>query len=248
MEFGLEAWYLRALLIFSKAYHYNQAQNRSQTIPLLIQLSPLISTMKKLSGFTFVEVAIVLIIIGLLLGAVLKGQELITNAKIKNLEGNFQSIAQAISIYQERYHALPGDDGNATRFDSSIKKGNLSNNGKIDHLFDSTTEDDESRLVWLHLRHANLVARTLSQDMQKQPFNVFNGIIGVSSDSKTNGAQGNSIPLFIGFTKIPGNVAVALESRSDDLQVNTGRIRSNRNNYLDDNRTSKEEHNLYFAL
>ena len=37
------------------------------------------------SGFTLVEIAIVLVIIGLLLGGVLKGQELITQAKIKNV-------------------------------------------------------------------------------------------------------------------------------------------------------------------
>ena len=206
--------------------------------------------MKKSSGFTFVEIAIVLIIIGLLLGAVLKGQELITNAKIKNLEGNFQSITQAISIYQERYHALPGDDNGAKRFDSSIENSNSNNDGKIEGPFNSTIPNDESRLVWLHLRYANLVARNLSQDMQEQPMNVFNGIIGVSSDSNSlkNGAKGDKIPLFIGFTKIPGNVAVALESRSDDLEADRGRIRSNINNYLGDNSTQKVEHNLYFAL
>ena len=39
----------------------------------------------KQSGFTLVEIAIVLVIIGLLLGGVLKGQELINSAKVKNL-------------------------------------------------------------------------------------------------------------------------------------------------------------------
>jgi len=204
--------------------------------------------MKKAHGFTFVEIAIVLIIIGLLLGSVLKGQELITNAKIKNLEGNFQSIVQAISIYQERYHALPGDDGNATRFNGISSAQNGDNNGKIDDAFNSEDLNKESRLVWLHLRYANLVAKTLSQDMQEQPHNVFNGIIGVSSDSNKNGAQGENIPLFIGFTKIPGNVAIALESRLDDLQADMGRIRSNLINYEGDRSTPKEEHNLYFAF
>ena len=40
---------------------------------------------RKQSGFTLVEIAIVLVIIGLLLGGVLKGQELINSAKVKNL-------------------------------------------------------------------------------------------------------------------------------------------------------------------
>jgi prepilin-type N-terminal cleavage/methylation domain-containing protein len=205
--------------------------------------------MKKSHGFTFVEIAIVLVIVGLLLGMVLKGQEIITNAKIKNLEGNFQSIAQAVSIYQERYYALPGDDTGATRFDSSITIPTTSN-GKIDDPFDSRIENDESRLVWLHLRHAGLVARTLTEDMQNQPNNVFNGIIGLSSDSDSseNGAQGENIPLFIGFTKIPGNIAVTIESRNDDLEVDTGRIRSDLGNYDGENKTNKVEHQLYFSL
>ena len=41
--------------------------------------------MKKQSGFTLIELAIVLVIIGLLLGGVLKGQELINSAKVKNM-------------------------------------------------------------------------------------------------------------------------------------------------------------------
>ena len=44
------------------------------------------------SGFTLVEIAIVLVIIGLLLGGVLKGQELINSAKVKNLATDFRNI------------------------------------------------------------------------------------------------------------------------------------------------------------
>ena len=44
------------------------------------------------SGFTLIEIAIVLVIIGLLLGGVLKGQELINSAKVKNLATDFRNI------------------------------------------------------------------------------------------------------------------------------------------------------------
>ena len=57
-----------------------------------------VNNMKKQAGITLVEIAIVLVIIGLLLGGVLKGQEIITNAKIKNLENDFNGITAAISI------------------------------------------------------------------------------------------------------------------------------------------------------
>ncbi|MCX7173912.1 MAG: prepilin-type N-terminal cleavage/methylation domain-containing protein, partial [Proteobacteria bacterium] len=47
---------------------------------------------RKQSGFTLIEIAIVLVIIGLLLGGVLKGQELINSAKVKNFAQDFKSI------------------------------------------------------------------------------------------------------------------------------------------------------------
>ena len=62
------------------------------------------------SGFTLVEIAIVLVLIGLLLGGVLKGQELINTAKVKNLANDFRGIPMYIYAYQDKYRALPGDD------------------------------------------------------------------------------------------------------------------------------------------
>ena len=55
---------------------------------------------KQQSGFTLVEIAIVLVIIGLLLGGVLKGQELINSAKVKNLAQDFKTIDLYIYGYQ----------------------------------------------------------------------------------------------------------------------------------------------------
>jgi hypothetical protein len=60
-----------------------------------------------------VEIAIVLVIIGLLLGGILKGQEMITQAKIKNVIADFSGISAAYYGYQDRYRAIPGDDLNA---------------------------------------------------------------------------------------------------------------------------------------
>jgi prepilin-type N-terminal cleavage/methylation domain-containing protein len=60
-------------------------------------------------GFTLVEIAIVLVIIGLLLGGILKGQEMITQAKIKNVVADFSGISAAYYGYQDRYRAIPGE-------------------------------------------------------------------------------------------------------------------------------------------
>ena len=69
---------------------------------------------KNQAGFTLVEIAIVLVIIGLLLGGILKGQEMITQAKIKNIVNDMNGMSAAIYSYQDRYRALPGDELDAT--------------------------------------------------------------------------------------------------------------------------------------
>ncbi len=63
-------------------------------------------------GFTLIEIAIVLVIIGLLLGGVLKGQEMIYNQKIKSTYDSYRQYTAAMYGYQDRYKALPGDDAN----------------------------------------------------------------------------------------------------------------------------------------
>jgi len=55
----------------------------------------------------------VLVIVGLLIGGVLKGQEMITNAKLKRIESDNAGVAAAMFSYQDRYLQLPGDDGNS---------------------------------------------------------------------------------------------------------------------------------------
>lgn len=69
---------------------------------------------KQQSGFTLVEIAIVLVIVGLLLGAVLKGQELIFNTKVKSTYNMSRETAAALYAYQDRYRINPGDDNQAT--------------------------------------------------------------------------------------------------------------------------------------
>ena len=65
--------------------------------------------LKSQAGFTLVELAIVMIIIGLLIGGVLKGQELITNAQITATVAQVKSIDGATTTFKDMYNALPGD-------------------------------------------------------------------------------------------------------------------------------------------
>ncbi|OUD15370.1 prepilin-type N-terminal cleavage/methylation domain-containing protein [Thioflexithrix psekupsensis] len=203
------------------------------------------------AGFTLVEIAIVLVIVGLLLGGVLKGQEIITNARIKNLENDFNGISAAIYSYQDRYRRLPGDDPGATRFASvsGITTQAGGGDGVITGNFDEPSDNTkESRLFWLHLRSAGLVSGiadvTKLPESCSQPLNAFGGIVGVSTDPFTGGAT--TMPgLFVGYTRIPQEIAIILESRIDDNEVKKGAIQSDQTNYT---ATTNPLHKLYFAL
>lgn len=65
--------------------------------------------LKSQAGFTLVELAIVMIIIGLLIGGVLKGQQLITNAQIAATVAQVKGIDAATTSFRDMYNALPGD-------------------------------------------------------------------------------------------------------------------------------------------
>jgi prepilin-type N-terminal cleavage/methylation domain-containing protein len=60
-------------------------------------------------GFTVLEIAIVVLIVGFLLAGVLKGQEMITSAKVKRVAGQLDEVHAAYLGFQDRFKALPGD-------------------------------------------------------------------------------------------------------------------------------------------
>lgn len=71
------------------------------------------STARKQSGFTLVEIAIVLVIIGILLAGVLKGQSMINNSRIKGLVNNLNAVSAAYNGYIDRYQRTPGTETRA---------------------------------------------------------------------------------------------------------------------------------------
>lgn len=176
------------------------------------------SAKKPQQGFTLVEIAIVLIIIGLLLGGAIKGQELIANAEIKRIKDDYTKISAAMYAYRDRYAALPGDDNRAAaRFGLGNNK-NGSGNGQIASGWNSSTNNQESRLFWLHLREADY----LSQDGQDQPRHTYGGRIGVQETIATMGRS-------LCFEALPLDVAKSLDELNDDGNGDSGDIRQSNN-------------------
>ena len=60
-------------------------------------------------GFTLVEIAIVLVVVGLLLGGILKGQDLVNGARVRNLADMNAGVQAAYYGFIDRYRQVPGD-------------------------------------------------------------------------------------------------------------------------------------------
>jgi len=192
-------------------------------------------------GFTLVEIAIVLVIIGLLLGGILKGQEMITQAKIKNVIADYSGISAAYHGYVDRYRFIPGDDpcagtpaaacpATAARWASASGSGN--GNGQVAGEYRSSTAADESRLWWEHLRLAGFVSGTGTN----QPFNAVTGMLGVQTGNAATptvgpilGSDGTATGGFSGLimcsANLPDKIAIAVDTQMDDGVPVSGSVR-----------------------
>lgn len=182
------------------------------------------------SGFTLVEIAIVLVIIGLLLGGILKGQEMITQARIKNVTNDFNGTTAAYFSYQDRYKAVPGDDGGAQTRWASFGAFNGNSDGSIVGLYMAPAKDpttmangntDESLKFWWHLRMAGFIpGPTAGAGAATQPNNAVGGIIGVQAGGL--GLTG----LVVCSSNIPDKIASAVDTQLDDQRSKAGSMRA----------------------
>ena len=197
------------------------------------------NSVRKAQGFTLVEIAIVLVIIGLLLGGILKGQEMITQAKIKNVIADFSGISAAYHGYVDRYKKIPGDDpcagGTVTLGNCGTTTGRWtgatagSGNGIVAGKYNSGTAADESRLWWDHLRRAGFVSGVGDQ----QPFNALSGMIGVQTGDTAGAAAlgtdaagtGGFSGLVICSANLPDKIAISVDAQTDDGAGKKGTVR-----------------------
>jgi prepilin-type N-terminal cleavage/methylation domain-containing protein len=180
---------------------------------------------RRQSGFTLVEIAIVLVIIGLLLGGILKGQEMINQAKIKNVVSDFNGIASALYGYQDRYRALPGDDlGAQNRWTLPVcNPAETAGNGVVEGFYNNASgSPQETNCFWQDLRNAGFVAgQGTGQASQTQPTNAASGMIGVQTGNGAGGAVmagtgGGFASLMMCSTGLPDKIAIAVDVQMDD--------------------------------
>ncbi|MBI3419938.1 MAG: type II secretion system protein [Proteobacteria bacterium] len=185
-------------------------------------------------GFTLIELSVVLVVIGLIIGSVLVGSSILQNARITATVNALQAIQSAVATYNQNYNALPGDDSQANiRFNSSGIVNHGGGNGLIGSAMLSKTFDNptlsgdgdgpgESPLAWECLRAAGLVK---GQSTQATPAsNAFGGVIGLQNGAFTTNSIGLGTNV-ICASNIPGAAARVIDSRLDDGSALTGNMR-----------------------
>jgi prepilin-type N-terminal cleavage/methylation domain-containing protein len=184
---------------------------------------------RKQSGFTLIEIAIVLVIIGLLLGGVLKGQELITSARVRNLISQQDGVKAAYFGFLDRFRALPGDYTQATTNITGVStvaacgtSGNGNGNGRIE------SATNEQILAWDHLSHAGFINGTYTcagaaESNTTTPVNpyairlqlIYDGVYG----SASSGAARHNLKT---GAQIPVDIIAEVDRKIDDGAPYTG--------------------------
>jgi prepilin-type N-terminal cleavage/methylation domain-containing protein len=188
--------------------------------------------MKKQAGFTLVEIAIVLVIVGLLLAGVLKGQELIENSRIKNMAKDLDSMTALVTSYQDRYSGLPGDDlsttsGTArgwtggTAFPAPATAGlndGLIGAGGAAAIF-PPAPGSENMMAIRALRYSGFIQGDGS--LNTLPNNAAGGFIVLTSN-----AMGFGLRNVVCLSGLTGKQAGAIDRQLDDGVNNTGNVRA----------------------
>ncbi|MBL4589494.1 MAG: prepilin-type N-terminal cleavage/methylation domain-containing protein [Alphaproteobacteria bacterium] len=210
---------------------------------------------KNESGFTLVELAIVMIIIGLLIGGILKGQQLIANAEISATVSEVKGVDSAISTFREAYAALPGDMSNvAARVpncsNACARDGNA--NGSIGDGPGAAhaTLANENGAAWAQLAAADMLSNIISTNATTVVTGLTNSIPDASSGGQiqlgftqtgaltssvivnTTGGHflliDNSGPALAapGTASLSQSEAARLDRKLDDGAPNTGSVRA----------------------
>jgi len=192
--------------------------------------------MRKQNGFTLIEIAIVLVIIGLLLGGVLKGQELIQSARVRNLISQQDGIKAAYFGFLDRYRALPGDYPGAQANANIPNMGGATMGGNGDGLIVNIGAASEQTLAWMHLSHAGfltgnytMASATEAASATNSPTNPYNALLQIVHDNVYGIVTGDPAvtvrPNIKTGNQIPVEILTEIDRKVDDANAGRGTFR-----------------------
>ena len=210
-------------------------------------------TNKSMRGVTLVEIAIVLVIIGLLLGGILKGQELINNARVRSVADQQNALKAAWYSFLDRYQAIPADYRLAQQNIPGAGKALVLSAGAIGiGAGDSIIVEQESPIAFQQLAGAGFLRcpqctaeGAVVPDASNSLLNQYNGVMAIFVDGpgapfaipSARGAVGGTYSRAPGVTahrprlyihmgnNIPSNILAEVDRKIDDDRPNGGELR-----------------------
>lgn len=196
-----------------------------------------IRKLNKKQGYSLVELSIVLVIIGLLIAAVVKGKSIIENARIKKVIGDIESVVSAYNTYYDLYSAYPGDDTDASgRWPTLVAAGDGDSyiEGGADCRTGPTDDTDECNEAWQALRAALMVKGDPTGSGESAlPSHSFGGVIWIWH-SDAGGTLGGDAAVdfgvigdrnYIGISNLRGQIAEVIDNKFDDGAYDSGSVR-----------------------
>lgn len=115
-------------------------------------------------GFTLIELSIVLVIIGLIVGGVLVGQDLIKAAELRATISQLEKYNAAVNTFRTKYNGVPGDLVNASTFGLNTTGITTAENGNglLARAAGNATYDDETAAFFRHLTQANMISEPVT--------------------------------------------------------------------------------------
>lgn len=187
----------------------NSSQGSSHS-PFTIHLS---------RGFTVVELAVVLVVLGAILVGVLKLEQVYRNYKIRQVVNQYRELTVAVKVYRDRYGYWPGDDPKA-----NVHVGVAADHvGTADERIESTDAPnwkEEFYLAFEHLSRAGLIGGSYNglSNYIKSPFN--NAVFFITNNINSISTKRTHIR----FSEVSSDVAQAIDTTLDDGNPATGMV------------------------